>query len=349
MPVRQWVLSLPFELRALAAFKPDVLAALARMFVEAIFAQQRARSALENVVRRVHARAIACLTRRGHVDLVPLEARSNEERARGALERCAAIAMHRGDLRALGGNGKSSAKQDRCAPEAAPPLNHVAVLHEGFNLHASVAIDADDDLGRERLCRYGARPPLSLERLRRLPAGRIGYRIKRLRGGREKLRVMTPLELLARLAALIPPPRYPLVRYHGVLAPRSTWRREIVPKPRAQRACRASSPKAESSSPITRTDSSRHVSTAKGARCDDGRAVDRAPRVFASGDNSPPAVLHRTPPPPAPQTSAPCSPTVRLLAPSILSIRHWDRLLGGALLATSPRIDWATLVRRTFD
>ena len=42
---------------------------------------------------------------------------------------------------------------------------------------------------------------------------------------------MTPLELLARLAALVPPPRYPLVRYHGVLAPHSAWRSEIVPRP----------------------------------------------------------------------------------------------------------------------
>jgi len=57
------------------------------------------RSALENVIRRVHARTIAWLTRPGHVDLVPLEARSNEERARGALERCAAIAMNRGATR----------------------------------------------------------------------------------------------------------------------------------------------------------------------------------------------------------------------------------------------------------
>jgi hypothetical protein len=33
------------------------------------------------------------------------------------------------------------------------------------------------------------------------------------------------MELLARLAALIPPPKIPLVRYHGVFAPRSSWRR----------------------------------------------------------------------------------------------------------------------------
>jgi hypothetical protein len=41
---------------------------------------------------------------------------------------------------------------------------------------------------------------------------------------------MTSIELLARLAAPLPPPRYPLTRYHGVLAPRSAWRREIVPR-----------------------------------------------------------------------------------------------------------------------
>jgi hypothetical protein len=33
VPVRQWVLSLPFELRALAAFRADVLSALARLFI----------------------------------------------------------------------------------------------------------------------------------------------------------------------------------------------------------------------------------------------------------------------------------------------------------------------------
>jgi len=40
-----------------------------------------------------------------------------------------------------------------------------------------VRIEARDDLGRERLMRYGCRPPLSLERLRRLPGGRVAYRL----------------------------------------------------------------------------------------------------------------------------------------------------------------------------
>jgi hypothetical protein len=37
------------------------------------------------------------------------------------------------------------------------------------------------------------------------------------------------------------------------------------------------------------------------------------------------------------------------LAPNIISVRHWDRLLGGLLYAVSPRVDWATLLRRSFS
>ena len=44
VPVRQYVLSLPYELRWLAAFKADVLTALGRICVEAIFASYRVRA-----------------------------------------------------------------------------------------------------------------------------------------------------------------------------------------------------------------------------------------------------------------------------------------------------------------
>ena len=33
----------------------------------------------------------------------------------------------------------------------------------------------------------------------------------------------------------------------------------------------------------------------------------------------------------------------------MLSVKHWNRLLGGALYAASPRVDWASLLRRSFD
>jgi len=37
------------------------------------------------------------------------------------------------------------------------------------------------------------------------------------------------------------------------------------------------------------------------------------------------------------------------VAPNVLSIAHWDRLLEGELYASSSRLDWRTLLKRTFD
>ena len=142
-------------------------------------------------------------------------ARSNEAPEPGALEACAAIAMQRGAFGKLATDEDHGAGDGR---EREAGKVRFAAEHEGFNLHAGVRIAAGDDLGRERLARYGARPALALDRLRRLPDGRIAYRVKYARHGAAKHRVMTGVELLARLSALIPPPRYPLVRCHGVLA-----------------------------------------------------------------------------------------------------------------------------------
>ena len=44
--------------------------------------------------------------------------------------------------------------------------------------------------------------------------------------------VLSPEELLEKLAALVPPPRLNLVRYHGVLAPNAVDRAQIVPGPK---------------------------------------------------------------------------------------------------------------------
>ena len=43
--------------------------------------------------------------------------------------------------------------------------------------------------------------------------------------------MLSPLELIEKLAALVPPPRLNLVRYHGVLAPNASERKQIVPAP----------------------------------------------------------------------------------------------------------------------
>jgi hypothetical protein len=103
--------------------------------------------------------------------------------------------------------------------------------HGHFNVHAGVSIAVGQPEQRERLLRYCARAPLSLERLSLLEDGRIAYRVKHAYRGQTTVRVMTPMQFMARLAALIPPPRHPLIRFHGVFAPNSKWRSAIVPKP----------------------------------------------------------------------------------------------------------------------
>jgi hypothetical protein len=168
-------------------------------------------------------------------------------------------------------------------------------------------------------------------------------RLKYVSRGRGKHRVMTGMEFMARLAAIIAPPWYPLVRYGGVLAPRSKWRRDVVPKPREKRdAC---APVREPS-PVSRAGRTKPtvaggpVAPAEPAHSpmEKGTADERRPGVAATAIAA------------APRPGATARPgDVIRLAPNILSVQHWDRLLGGLLYATSPRVDWALLLRRSFS
>jgi hypothetical protein len=109
------------------------------------------------------------------------------------------------------------------------PRGRFEAFLDGFSLHCGVRLHENDRAGVERLCRYGARGPLTLGRLSRDDDGRYRYRMKRVVRGRDEL-VMTGVELLRKLAVLIPPPRIHLVRFHGVFAPNAKLRSSIVPK-----------------------------------------------------------------------------------------------------------------------
>jgi len=56
--------------------------------------------------------------------------------------------MQRGSLRTLRDAGEVDEGSDGLSSTFAPPTQEGAVELDGFNLHASVAIAADDDLGR---------------------------------------------------------------------------------------------------------------------------------------------------------------------------------------------------------
>ena len=100
---------------------------------------------------------------------------------------------------------------------------------DGFSLHANVAVPAGDRTRLERLVQYCARGPIAMERLELLAGGRLLYRFKRAwRDGSTHI-VLTPLEMLEKLSALIPSPHAHLVRYAGIFAPAAKWRSLIVP------------------------------------------------------------------------------------------------------------------------
>ena len=84
----------------------------------------------------------------------------------------------------------------------------------GFSLHANVCIPAKARRQLERLCRYVARPAVATERLSVLPDGRVMYRLRHIWSNGATHIVFEPLDLIGKLAALVPPPRFNLVRYY---------------------------------------------------------------------------------------------------------------------------------------
>ncbi|OYV49025.1 MAG: hypothetical protein B7X10_02325 [Burkholderiales bacterium 21-58-4] len=104
---------------------------------------------------------------------------------------------------------------------------------QGFSLHAGTRCAAHERKRLEFLCRYITRPAIAEERLSQRPDGKIVLRLKTPYRDRTTHLVFTPLELLQRLAALVPRPRIHLARFHGIFAPHAKHRKAIVPHPEA--------------------------------------------------------------------------------------------------------------------
>jgi hypothetical protein len=74
-------------------------------------------------------------------------------------------------------------------------------------LHVGIEVEAEQREKLERLARYVSRPPVSVERLDLTAQGQVRYRLKTsYRDGTTHI-VLEPLDFIARLAALVPPPR----------------------------------------------------------------------------------------------------------------------------------------------
>jgi hypothetical protein len=302
VPVRQWVLSVPFELRARLAADPAALTLTARVLFEEMRRWYRDASGIARAddvrveggaltfVHRgggslnlnVHLHVIAadgvwrCATdgttpefvatrapTRADLEAVILRVarrvsagleRAGAPEDHAALDACRRAAFARGVYGTVRdvGTRDTSTEVDEARFGRRPPKAQAGAV-EGFNLHASVVIAARDVEGRERLLRYVARPMVVGERVSELADGRIAWRLKVPGGRGETHRIMEPMEFMARLAARLPPPRRPLLRYHGVFAPHSPWRSVVVPsQAMVPRACEGTAAEATEAAHATR-------------------------------------------------------------------------------------------------
>ena len=180
---------------------------------------------IERLVERLVVRSESWLARRGFGANEPInedpEDAQSQIQAASVMGRSAAGGRRARRVQMLGGK-----------PHQLPPR---CATCDGYTVHAGVVIGARNRKGLKRLCRYIARPPLAKDRLRIRSNGSVQLLLKRQWSDGTVAISLTPLELVERLAALIPPPRKNQVIYHGVLAARSRLRKQVVPGRRRPR------------------------------------------------------------------------------------------------------------------
>jgi len=216
---RQWVLSLPMQLRLPLARDAALRSRVLNIFLRRIFAWQRHQArkmginhgkpgavtfiqlfgGAINLNPHYHSLLPDGLFFRrpdGAVQFVPLLAPTDKD-----VEKICTQVAHRMIklLEALDDNGDSEQYSDNdrgdesslvLAPLPAMPRDEQHFEHpvnrdrrcaliNGFSLHANISVGPHNRKGLERLCRYGLRSSFSLERLSVLGDGKVCYRLKR--------------------------------------------------------------------------------------------------------------------------------------------------------------------------
>ncbi|NRA98125.1 MAG: transposase [Planctomycetes bacterium] len=99
-----------------------------------------------------------------------------------------------------------------------------------MQLHADVAVDGRDRARLERLCRYMLRPPFAQNAVEETADGQVRVHFKKPRRSGATYAQMRPETFVARLCALVPPPRKHTVLYYGVLSARHRLRACVLPQ-----------------------------------------------------------------------------------------------------------------------
>jgi hypothetical protein len=236
LPVRQWVLAVPKRLRYFLQRDANLQGAALRLFLRAVEQCLRAHSPGSGPAARLG--AVAFIHRFGsslnahlHFHCVVIDGVFDAAATGGGVFTAAtgvdanAIAdVQAGVRRRLLRVFVRRSLLPRDDARAMGQWHHGG----GFSVDGSVRIEAADRAGRERLLRYCARPPFALDRLRELGPERLRYELTKPGSGGSSTLLLTPVELIDRIAALVPPPRIHRHRYFGVLAPNSPLRTAVT-------------------------------------------------------------------------------------------------------------------------
>jgi ribosomal protein S27E len=286
LPMRQWVLSVPFHLRLLFARQPQVMSKVLAIVYRTLstflikkagFSHKTARTGAVTLIQRfgsalnlnVHFhmlfldgvyvdadddkqgqrfQAVRCptpveinmLTRKIGIRVARyLERAKLIERD---AENCYLAESALGDNEMIAHQGHSIQYRIAVGPHMGKKVFALKALSamsedtqsgllgrtDGFSLHAGVSSKAHERSKLEHLCRYITRPAISEKRLSLTKLGHIRYELKTpYRNGTTHI-LFEPLDFISKLAALVPVPRVNLTRYHGIFAPHSAHRADIV-------------------------------------------------------------------------------------------------------------------------
>ena len=261
VPYRQWVLSFPRRVRFLLAKDAALLSAVLNMALRKLFAWQR-RATRRMGINMPQTGAITFVQRFGsllnlnvhfhsllpdgvfqHVNngvvFRPIPPPSGQDIERLVLQIARATekllkrnceqSQPEEDLDQLTKEQAHSLRfQSAAAISNVTPKTQRCAFLQGYSLHAERIVLSDDREGLERLCRYGARAPIANSRLSLDEDGNAILELKRRYfDGRTHLK-LSQVELLQKLAILMPPPWKNLTRYHGVFAPNHQLRGDVV-------------------------------------------------------------------------------------------------------------------------
>jgi hypothetical protein len=262
---RQWVLSLPYEIRYAVANNPELLSKILNVYIRAIQSWYRRKAHLmgyQNTVTGsvcfIH-RFNSALTLSPHFHTLFLDGvyyKKNDEyfflsvgspkpsdlekiverifnKVRKILLKLEPIENVVIDSHNPVQNGVGHVKVlEHLIPiqksEYVESKDPYSAKLKGFSLNAKVVIQKDKREKLKKLIRYVARGPIAQNRLKELPNG-VSYELKNQWSNGATHTIFSNESFIQRLVALIPPARSNQTRYHGIFSPNFKDRDKIIP------------------------------------------------------------------------------------------------------------------------